>query len=296
MAVSWDVPFPDIGSMSPMMPDPFREVPATWPMSRRLLAASASALYVYLVITGHDVAQAPALHVESQIGTDAWNRIAAVGALLAAAVLAFFWLRRVWNVAPRRPALLWVAAGLTLAIACHELLMIKTVEIVHFVQYGLLTWMLVPVARGTGEAALLSFLAGVADELYQYLWLHRGWQPYLDLNDIVMNLVGCLLAAALWTAASRHGPPRTSRLRRPQFLIVSATVAVLSVLFATGVVGLYRDTGHVPLQQWNRPVAPEPYVAWSQESGRTYHRLLPWEAFLLLGALGAALLTWPIDE
>ncbi len=264
----------------------FIPAPAPTAVPLRLLLAAVAGLYAWLVISGHDLAQEPALRVESRVGTAAWNRMSIVAALLSASVFTLFWLRRVWTVPPRPRAWAWAAAGCALALLSHGLLMIKSIEFVHFVQYGLLTWLLVPVVGRTPEAALVAFLVGMVDEAYQYSWLHRDWQPYLDWNDVVLNLLGCILAASAWSAASRRPGEARAWYRFPAASAGAVLLAVVATSYSFGWIGNYADTGRYPLQRWNRPQHPVPYVAWSEESGRRYHRLRVWEAWAVIALVG----------
>lgn len=261
----------------------------------RLIFLVLAGAYSYFVVVSHDVAQAPALQVESEIGTAQWNRIAGLTGLLLATLVTWAWLRRVWAKPPRTRALIWVGIASILAIACHELLMIKTIEWVHFLQYGILTLLVVPVVAGISEAAVVAFLVGLIDEWYQYQVLHP-WQRYLDLNDIVMNLVGCMLAASLLASVMTARIRARTGWRRPASTLALVILGLATSAFGAGWIGNYTDTGRFPLQRWARPADPEPYVAWIQESGRDYHRLLPWEAATLLLLMGGTFVAWPCDE
>jgi hypothetical protein len=98
-----------------------------------------------------------------------------------------------------RDALAWLAlAGLLLA--ADRLLIIAPVERVHYPQYAILALLARRVLDDEALVLGLGGLAGMADELHQYL-AHPANTTYLDWNDFCLNLLGVaaglLLARAL---------------------------------------------------------------------------------------------------
>jgi hypothetical protein len=73
-------------------------------------------------------------------------------------------------------------------------LIVVPIERIHYVQYGFLTWVAYKAIGKTFPAAMLAFVAGIADEAYQY-WVLYGDDRivYFDWNDIVLNLIGVLV-------------------------------------------------------------------------------------------------------
>ena len=66
-------------------------------------------------------------------------------------------------------------------------------EAIHFVQYGILALLLIPLVRRCGETIVLVTLLGILDEAYQYWVLHGDWGVYYDFNDVVLNLLGAAM-------------------------------------------------------------------------------------------------------
>ena len=116
---------------------------------------------------------------------------------------------------------------------------IRAVERVHFVEFGLIAWLFLRVWRDRPDAsaivapALAAFIAGIADEAFQWFLPARVG----ELADVALNAVaiGCgVLAGAAFTppadvrgrwqgssigarrAADRAGPRRRRRLRPPR--------------------------------------------------------------------------------
>ena len=106
---------------------------------------------------------------------------------------------------------------------------IRAVELVHFVEYGAITWAFVrafePAAGGAAylPAALAAFIAGIAEEAYQW------WLPARvgELRDVWLNgvAIGCALLFVSGLAV------RTSRpARYPAAAPLVARMAALAVI------------------------------------------------------------------
>ncbi len=126
----------------------------------------------------------------------------------------------------RRPrvvvALLALAVATTLA---QRWLLVSNVELIHLPQFGLFAALLLAAGLDPDMAFLGATLAGVFDELYQYLVLYADVaNVYLDYNDIVLNTIGAAWAVVL-AGRSRAGSQTTAGWRRALHL---------ALLLATG--------------------------------------------------------------
>lgn len=147
-------------------------------------------------------------------------------------------------------------------------LLVTAVENVHYPQYVAITGCLL-LARVGGEAAWLSGVGlGVADELFQYLWLPRGRPDYLDFNDIVLNAGGA--AMALVIALGLKPALLAGERLAPGRVFGALSAALVSVAL------LVEPPGSSPFFQ-------------TTPGGRTFHALAAWEAALTL-----ALLWWAV--
>jgi len=129
------------------------------------------------------------------------------------------------------------------------------VEMIHFLQYGLLAWMLARALdpdKTRWPLQTLMFLTlglGIVDELNQYFYLTRNNSSYIDFNDFVLNQIGAvagLLARYGFSLAPTGDKAGWSRL---QFV----TLGAYSV-FAVGVL-LLAVTGHLRYRP-DHPVPP----------------------------------------
>ncbi len=117
-----------------------------------------------------------------------------------AVLTASLWLARLLVLARRspRPALAALAWGLWLLVAFASMSNITTtpVEMIHFLQYAILAYLLARCldpghARWPLATLLaLTFWLGVVDEVNQYMLLTPSNSSYLDFNDFLLNLIG----------------------------------------------------------------------------------------------------------
>ena len=98
-----------------------------------------------------------------------------------------------------RSAATWtaLAAGAALAATAQRVLILNSVENVHFPQYAVIAMLLGRSGLATDTSWLAATLLGVADEEYQYLFLRAGRPNPLDWNDISLNAIGALLGVAM---------------------------------------------------------------------------------------------------
>jgi hypothetical protein len=129
----------------------------------------------------------------------------------------------------RRPRI--IAALQVLAVAtvlAQRWLLVSNVELIHLPQFGLFAALLLAAGLDPQTAFLGASLAGVFDELYQYLVLYADVaNVYLDYNDIVLNTIGAAWAVVL-AGGSRAGDQAAVRWRRGLHvaLLVAATSAL----------------------------------------------------------------------
>lgn len=83
-------------------------------------------------------------------------------------------------------------------------------------------------------------LAGMADELAQYLWITVSYSDYLDFNDFLVNqlasIAGVLLYYGFSPQQTRHSPART------EFRVMLALALVIALGFGSGRIAVTSDT------------------------------------------------------
>ena len=195
--------------------------------------------------------------------------------------------------------LLWLAcAGLI-----DRYLTFSVNEYAHYPQYALLALLLARAMDPQRTRWLVSrvlfwtTLAGMGDELAQYLWITTSYSEYLDFNDFLTNLVGAAAGMLLY-----YGPATALstwvRYRKPvvEWLATAAIIIVVLVGFQTGYLG-YSQAEKVPpggivhlvdgrfklyLQR-----GPDFYGSWPVGPRHgSYHVLRPIPALLILMVVG----------
>jgi hypothetical protein len=211
------------------------------PFSRGWLLAAAAAfaadLFLHLPVT--DLFDA----MSARLGFTVYDHLLEIMfALLGVAALAAV---AVWR-NRSRSLLLATALLVAVTIPVERLLLVASVENIHYPQYALLAFLLGRGGFSTEASWLLATGLGVVDEGHQYLFLHRGTLSYLDWNDIVLNAIGAafgvvaLLCSRAPRGEARLCPTRTAAASAGLSLIAAGVAAppVLSPFFETSPAGL----------------------------------------------------------
>jgi hypothetical protein len=197
--------------------------------------------------------------------------------------------------------LLWLAA----VTLIDRYLTFSVNEYAHYPQYALLAWL---VARALdpqrdrwylGRVLFWTTLLGAGDELLQYMWITTSYSDYLDVNDVLTNLVAAAAGTLLYYGTA--APPVHSPLRsRP--VVESAVAVALALLIATGLgtgrivqtpEGKIPPGGIVSRADKNSQLylqrGPDFYAAWqgSQRHGH-YYVLAPATGLLIILMVGLA--------
>ncbi|MEQ8954002.1 MAG: VanZ family protein, partial [Gammaproteobacteria bacterium] len=136
---------------------------------------------------------------------------AVISALLTAALL---WKRIARGEARLAHGITWVLWSITAASA-FLLLMTTPIEAIHYLQYGILAFLLASALDPDKQQWPLTTLLfitvglGIIDELNQYFLLTPGNSTYIDFNDFVLNMLGEQAGLFAYYAGLHHDrPPR----------------------------------------------------------------------------------------
>jgi hypothetical protein len=195
--------------------------------------------------------------------------------------------------------LLWLAA----AVLIDHYLTFSINEFAHYPQYALLALLLARAMdpRRTrwlvGRVLFWTTLAGIGDELLQYLWITTSYSEYLDFNDFLSNLLAAAAGMLLYYGPAA-APPRASTYRKPvaELLVTSAIVIAVLAGFQTDRL-VYRPAEKIPPGGIVQTVdgryklylqrGPDFYGSWpvGPRHGR-YHVMQPIPALFILLLLG----------
>ncbi len=258
-----------------------------WLKTNKRTTALITTVYALSVILTHDFVQKISLSLQKSVGIVNWNTIFLIIGFLTGIVLFLLAYRRIS--AHEYSFMMWMyAAMLTIIVMLgFSWLMVKYVESIHFAQYAVLACLLVALFGRTIPAVLVAVFVGMIDELFQFLYLYKG-MGYYDMNDVVLNCIGSvtgmyLVSVVLGAPGSGIDPLRWKILTRRVLGSWVILFSLLASLFATGVLGVFADTGRLSFYK-NRTEEqglPERRIR-TTRVGNDWYRLLPPEGVSIL--------------
>lgn len=179
-----------------------------------------------------------------------------------------------------------------LLLALHALLMFEmNIEIIHTVEFTILIFLLFPFTRRLGASMALSLPIMLLDELNQYLVLYPTYNKYLELSDLVLNIIGAGTFMVMLSMAGVRFKPiyiKSKWLTLPE-------VVIPVVMLLIGLTGLYTGyfAAHESLTQahtifvFNRLPDYEAFWHTHAFTGARYHIMWPVEGMLSIAAVTA---------
>ncbi len=202
-----------------------------------------------------------------------------------------------------------VLLGATLGLigAAEWLLVCTNAERIHYPQYAILALLLSRFTRREYVILGLCTLAGMFDELMQYV-LFPWHLKQLEFNDFLLNVLGAGLGIALlrlWSPLEPSFAPLGRRFERGTYFFGALALAIGAILWAAGII-VSRVAGVAkPTSCWHSVEGslrfvlsyhPAPDRFWSvTDYHRSFHTLSPehgsWALVLLVGLIGLLLRT-----
>lgn len=237
-------------------PRPLIQSVFNWLKKHKVAAVLLGVAYSSATIFPHDVLQTPALAIQQQTGMVAWHFGLLIFIVAGLVVMGITILRSNETRSILHSSRYYALAIAALLVAGSTLLMVNSVEHIHYLQYAVLVLILSPVFGRVGLVVAVAILIGAFDEGYQYFVLHP-WQPYFDFNDIVLNGFGAVaggLAYKFLTGANLSSKENWSDAASLWLIGGWTTIFILIiVLFSIGYLGSFSETGHVILNRFPRP-------------------------------------------
>lgn len=171
----------------------------------------------------------------------------------------------------------------SLLITLHyKFLFEMNIEVVHVVEFTVLSVLLFPLLGSFGAAVTFTLPFIVVNEWYQYTVLYLGYIQYFEFNDIVIDLLGCGMAMLfLWIAGAK--PKLTFVFGiMPELIFLIAVNLLFLVLVATCIFAFYPEgkcgTTFLVLNQ-----LPNPHLFWQTHVyGAVYHVMKPLEGLVAI--------------
>lgn len=245
-------------------------------------------LYLFGVLA-HDTLSQPFNWIARISSLETLNII--MGAITVVVATVVVWhTYRVLRLHPwRQTAVRFWLLTLVLFLVAYSILMPYKSEFMHFPQYALLGFLLVPLVGNFFATLCLGSILGFFDEAYQYIGLHK---LYFDFNDIILNIIGTALGLML---AFLFKPFSKTTVVSPKISIWFwfSLLGVLSGLFLSGIIRFFADQGP---WHWHRNIESafvfELFIV--QDHLAPWHLVTPYEGIILLALI--PLLYWPMSR
>ena len=260
-----------------------------WLGKNKLIAVLLSVALYFSIVTFHDEVTELAIRFRNAIGRDRYNDILAYAFLALLLVVISFLIYHAFKSRQKYLYLALSAIVTAMMIIASRLLMVYSIEAIHFVEYMLMAILLLPVIRSYGATVFWVTILGALDELFQYIYLTPTFE-YFDFNDIILNLVGAGTGAVtvFVFAADAIKLRQIKWYKSPAVLTGMGILVIFFALLLSGKMAL--DPGDISeSHRWftlNRESMPG--VFWTTAyPGRVFHILKPLEGIILLYLLFA---------
>ncbi|MGH9386943.1 MAG: VanZ family protein [Vicinamibacterales bacterium] len=230
-------------------------------MTRQLAGAAVLfAAYLFLHLPVEDFFDMLA----RRFGFETYDRFALIGFMAGGvAVLVAAW---TWPSGRRVLVGIAMTALVALTAVAQRLIVVASIENIHYPQYALLLWALARGLPSVESAWLVATGLGALDEAYQYVALPRGTPDYFDWNDVLLNAIGATFGVVIMLMLGRVRGERSPFYARA---VLVTAVAVVVVAFIVDPPVLSPFYTHTP-------------------GGRPFHKLSAAEAAIVSAALWAA--------
>lgn len=234
--------------------------------------------YVAFILFGHDTFVRVSIVVMNALTLPIYNTV--VGAITVSVGLTFvgflfFFLRKKSSDRPMKA--LYLGVILLMLVLHHFLLFEMNIEVIHAGLYAGLALLLFPFGRRFGAPLVLSLPIMFLDEWYQYQVLYPAYVEYLELNDIVIDLLGStLVLCGLWVIGVRDRQVARPFLLRTEGMLLVGMAAMVVFLLVSGLVVSFPDeaTDRAFLVM-SRLADPHEFWRTHGFTGRIYHVLPP---------------------
>ncbi len=160
-------------------------------------------------------------------------------------------------------------------------LIIVNIECIHFIQYAMFAILAYPLLRNFLDVVLLSLMASIIDEAYQYFYLSPQRTNYFDFNDIVLDLIGAgtgIIILYIYTYRSKK-----KKSIRPMTVLFAVFSTLIALAFFFKLLWVNPTVDSVEL--WTLIRIPEESFWTFLNFDIVYHVLKPWEGLILVAFL-----------
>lgn len=245
-------------------------------------------VYYPLVVLPHEeVGRFCAWLFDEHMTRDDYNTIILITSLAGLSGYVYFLLKNTrGNSHLRRQIFFYGTVTVLCSILCFKLLIVINIEVVHFVQYGIMAILMFPLVRRYGETVLWVTLAGAFDEAWQYFYLAPVKSNYYDFNDVIINLLGSVYGLLLVRSLqpSFALPRRLHFWRSPVFYVLLTLTGMIALSLWRGWIHLNAPaSGDGAL--WSLIRVPQNGFWTTVHPQVTFHVVQPLEGLAVIGLL-----------
>lgn len=146
--------------------------------------------YYLLVVLPHEKLGVAIFNAFKNHSRDEYNMIIIVGFIVfSTTVLAFLAKEVLQSPAKNRILAYSILQFILISISFYYLIIVN-IECIHFIQYAVFAILAYSLVEKYQDIILLTLIAAIFDEAYQYFYLSPQRTNYYDFNDIVLDLIG----------------------------------------------------------------------------------------------------------
>lgn len=213
-----------------------------WFSENRLCNIGVVILYFLLVVLPHEeIGQFLASTLDEPLGRTKYNQLVlSLGILGGIGYLVLIGLG-VRNYPKRlKTVLIYLTATFLSIFVAIKFLMVVNIEMIHLVQYGILTLLLFPLFSSFKTTLFFAIILGCLDEAYQYWILTPLSTDYYDFNDLIINQLGASLGLVLLYANGLQVKPKILEWYQSAVNITLFLLSLILLLFYfNGVLSIY---------------------------------------------------------
>ncbi len=158
----------------------------------KLMALILAASYSYCIIYLHNDFVLLSIRWMNYLSLPIYNKVVGVAVLIVllgylAFIFKFLKAKPTIKIKP----LFFLLSTLSLMLLHFNIMFEMNIEIIHSLEFSLIPLLLFPVFGRFGAALICTLPLMLFDEWRQYVVLYPGYVTYLELNDVVMDILGC---------------------------------------------------------------------------------------------------------
>ncbi|MBL7799148.1 MAG: hypothetical protein JNL95_00365 [Chitinophagales bacterium] len=256
----------------------------------RLLNSVLIVLYVLLILHGHDFFVQLSVKAMNSVSLPVYNQVVMLCIVTCSALLVLYTLYMLNTNPIQWKVRLLFLAGCLLYLSIHvNVLFEMNIEIIHVVEYIVLSFLLFPFTRSISATLIFALPIMIGDELNQYLILYPGYNKYFEWSDIVMDIIGAGTLLLMLNIAGLQLRKRTKyNLFTPEILLLVVFCLFMLFGFITGMlVSTAKDLQPNTIFVFNQLSQPELFWQTHAFTGAHYHVLWPSEGVVLILVLCA---------